>query len=72
MARKGKYFEKSIKQAIKDKMRVLDDFGVCEIDDTHMIMKLQDEIAKYPDKDPRIVLDSYCRPMINEVVNSWV
>ena len=72
MARKGKYFEKSIKQTIKDKMRVLDDFGICEIDDERMIIKLQDEIAKYPDKDPRVVLDSYCRPMINEMVNSWV
>lgn len=72
MARKGKYFEKSVKQAIKDKMRVLDDFGICKIDDANMIIKLQDEIAKYPDKDPRIVLDSYCRPMINEMINSWV
>lgn len=71
MARKGKYSEKSTKQTIKDKMRVLDDFGICDIDDKNMIAKLQDEIAKYPDKDPRIVLDTYCRSMIHKKVNSW-
>lgn len=71
MGRKGKCSEKSVKQAIKDKMRCLDDFGICDIDDKNMIAQLQDEIAKYPDKDPRIVLDTYCRPMIQRKVNSW-
>ena len=71
MGSKGKYSEKSTKQVVKDKMRVLDDFGICDVNNKDMIVKLQDEIAKYPDKDPRIVLDAYCRPMIHKKVNSW-
>lgn len=71
MGRKGKCSEKSVKQAIKDKMRCLDDFGICDINNKDMIAELEGEIAKHPNKDPRIVLDMYCRPMIQAKVNSW-
>lgn len=71
MSSKGKCSEKSAKQVVKDKMRILDDFGVCDINNKDMIAELEGEIAKHPNKDPRIVLDTYCRPMIQAKVNSW-
>lgn len=57
---------------VKDKMRVLSDFGICEMDDAKMKARLEEEIRNHPDKDPRTVLDLYCRPMIQAVANSWV
>lgn len=60
------------KSIIKNKMRCLNDFGICSQNDAEMIAKLEKAIADSPDKDPRIVLDIYCRPMIQAKVNSWV
>lgn len=64
-------FNKSIKNIINDKMRCLDDFGICGKDDKAMREKLNQVIIDNPDKDPRCVLDYYCRPMIQAKVNSW-
>lgn len=60
------------KSVIKDKMRVLSDFGICDPDDQRMIAKLEAAIAEKPNKDPREVLDHCCRPMIQARVMSWV
>lgn len=56
---------------INEKMRCLSDFGICDIHDKEMKKRLKEAIAKKPDKDPREVLDYFCRPMIHEVLNSW-
>ena len=48
--------QSSIKEVIKYKMRLLDDFGICD---------------KHDNKDPREVADIYCRPMVQAVVNRW-
>lgn len=61
----------SIKSIIKDKMRVLDDFGICERNDKEMQEELALQIREHPDRDPREVLDYYCRPMIQMVANGW-
>lgn len=63
--------ENKYKSLIKDKMRCLDDFGICEKDDQTMIKKLEKAIADNPGKDPRTVLDICCRPMIQAKANSW-
>lgn len=61
---------------IRDKMRCLDDFGICARNDKEMIAELREvldrELAKNPGKDPEVILDIYCRPMIQQKVNSWV
>lgn len=62
--------EASIRQVVKDKMRVLDDFGICDRHDKEM-KKLEQAIANKPDKNPREVLDYYCRPLIQAKANSW-
>lgn len=59
------------KRCIKDKMRVLADFGICYRYDKNMEKKLVQAILDHPNKDPREVLDYYCRPMIQAVMNSW-
>ena len=56
---------------VKEKMRVLSDFGICDKYDETMRKRLFQEIQDKPDKDPREVLDAYCRPMIQKEVNSW-
>ena len=61
-----------IKKAINDKMRVLEDFGICTRRDTDMRRKLAAAIDAKPDKDPDEVLDYFCRPMIQAVANSWI
>lgn len=71
MNKGSKYTKKSINQAVKDKMRCLDDFYICDKDDPVMEARLRHVIAEHPDKDPREVLDYYCRPMIQEKMNSW-
>lgn len=71
MASAGKYTKKSIDQAIKDKMRCLDDFYICDRYDPEMIAKLKQVVAEHPDKDPREVLDYYCRGMIQAKAKSW-
>lgn len=67
----GKYSKRSVDQAVKDKMRCLDDFRICDRCDQNMKAKLERAIAENPDKDPREVLDRFCRPMIQAKVNSW-
>lgn len=72
--RKGEidiYNKSGVNQVIKDKMHCLSDFGICEWDDRNMKAKLVEVINNNPDKDPREVLDCYCRPMIQAVVFSW-
>lgn len=63
--------ETSVKQIIKDKMQVLDDFNICERNDKEMKEELARVIAENPGKDPREVLDYYCRPMIQMTANRW-
>lgn len=57
---------------IRDKMRCLDDFGICARNDKEMIAELGEVLDKNPGKDPEVVLDIYCRPMIQAKINSWV
>jgi len=66
-----KYYMVNAKQAVKDKMRVLSDFGICSRSDKDMIARLQQAIKEKPDKDPREVLDYFCRKIIQDKVNSW-
>ena len=61
----------SVKKVINKKMQCLNDFNICSKDDADMIAKLQKIIDDNPEKDPRRVLDYYCRPMIQAMVNSW-
>ena len=56
---------------VKEKMKVLDDFGICDKNDKSMIAKLEQVVKDHPEKDPREALDYYCRPMIQSKVNSW-
>ena len=56
---------------VKEKMKVLDDFGICDKNDKSMIAKLEQVVKDHPEKDPREALDYYCRPMIQAKVNSW-
>lgn len=62
---------KSIKTIINEKMRCLDDFGVCSYNDKEMRDKLKKAIAKYPDKTPQEAIDYYCRPLIYNKVWSY-
>lgn len=59
------------KTIIKEKMQCLDDFGICDKHDKDMIAKLEKAIDENPDKDPQVVVDILCRPMIQAKVNSW-
>lgn len=68
---KARKSDKSIKALIDYKMRLLYDFGVCERYDTEMKANLMAAIEARPDVDPQVVLDSYCRPIISKVMNSW-
>lgn len=61
-----------IKHLIREKMKVLSDFNICGKNDENMIKKLEEVIRNNPEKDPRYVLDYYCRPMIQAKVNSWL
>lgn len=63
--------QSSIKEVIKCKMRLLDDFVICDKHNKEMEAKIAKAINDRPDKDPREVADIYCRPMIQAVVNSW-
>ena len=62
---------KSIKTIINEKMRCLDDFGVCSYKDAEMREKLMEAIAKNPDKTPQEAIDYYCRPLIYNKVWSY-
>ena len=61
----------SVKKVINKKMQCLNDFNICNKDDANMIAKLQKIIDDNPEKDPQRVVDYYCRPMIQAMVNSW-
>ena len=61
----------SIKTIINEKMRCLDDFGVCSYNDKEMRDRLRKAIAKYPDKTPQQAIDYYCRPLIYNKVWSF-
>lgn len=61
-----------IKHLIREKMKVLSDFNICSKNDENMIKKLEEVICNNPEKDPRHVLDYYCRPMIQAKANSWL
>ena len=61
----------SLSCVVNEKMRVLSDFGICDKYDETMKKRLFQTIQDSPDKDPREVLDAYCRPMIQKEVNSW-
>lgn len=60
-----------VKKTIKTKMRTLADFDICDANDAEMVQRLTEEVEKHPDKDARLVLDYYCRPIIQAKVNSW-
>lgn len=62
---------KGINKLVNEKMRCLDDFGICSKSDNSMKNKLLRAINENPDKDPQRVLDYYCRPLIQKKVNSW-
>lgn len=62
---------KGVNHIISDKMRCLSDFDICNRRDKEMRAKLEKVIAENPYKDPREVLDYFCRPMIQAKVNSW-
>lgn len=63
--------KRACNQIIKNKMRCLSDFGICDERDKYMRAKLEQAIVEKPDKDPQEVLDSFCRPMIQAKINSW-
>lgn len=62
---------KTIKKMINEKMRLLDDFRICAYDDAAMRKKLEQVIKERPDVEPRIVLDSYCKQLLQEAMNNW-
>lgn len=62
---------KHVNFLIREKMHVLEDFDICKKDDENMKKKLEEAIANNPNRDPREVLDYYCRPIIQSKVNSW-
>ena len=72
LAENGTKFRKSIKAMINEKMKVLDDFGICDRHDKEMRKKLRKAVENKPDKDPRETLDYVCRPLIQAKVNSWI
>ena len=61
----------NIKRIIDDRMRVLDDFFICDKHDERMRSMLANAIAEKPDRDPEEVLEFFCRPMIQAKINSW-
>ena len=65
----GRY--KDIQRLIREKMNVLQDFYICKKDDQEMHRKLEEAIQNNPNRDPREVLDYYCRPIIQSKVDSW-
>ena len=68
----GSVNNRSVTSIIKDKMRCLEDFDICNRDDKEMIASLEKAVAANPEKDPQLVVDMYCRKMIQDKINSWV
>ena len=62
----------SVKRLVAERMQVLDDFGICDKHDEKMKKMLENAVADRPDKDPELVLEMFCRPMIQDKINSWV
>ena len=67
----GSSDNRSATSIIKDKMRCLEDFDICNRDDEEMIASLEKAVAANPEKDPQLVVDMYCRGIIQEKVMSW-
>ena len=67
----GSRSTRSVNSIIKDKMRCLEDFDICNRDDEEMIASLEKAVAANPEKDPQLVVDMYCRGIIQEKVMSW-
>lgn len=65
-------FNKSVTAMINEKMKVLDDFGVCSKKDPEMRATLREEIESQPNRDPRTVIDQFCRPLIQAKIRSWL
>lgn len=65
-------FSKSVNAMINKKMKVLDDFGVCSKKDSEMRAKLREKIESQPNRDPRTVIDQFCRPLIQAKIRSWL
>ena len=60
-----------VERIIREKMRALGDFGICKENDQHMKDTLYNVVKRNQNKDPQYVLDYYCRPMIQDKINSW-
>lgn len=69
--RTGRKNGNSIKTMINEKMQLLSDFNICRKDDTQMRRNLENAVRDNPDRDPQVVLDSYCRPLIHKMIDSW-
>lgn len=67
----GSRSNRSVNSVIKDKMQCLEDFDICNKDDEEMIASLEKAVAANPEKDPQLVVDMYCRGIIQEKVMSW-
>lgn len=67
----SKQYKGAVNKAIRDKMVCLDDFGICSKNDKEMRKKLEQAVAEKPNKDPREVLDYFCRSMIHAKINGW-
>lgn len=63
---------KTVNAIIKEKMKVLEDFGICVRYDETIREKLKKAIEDRPEKDPREVVDYVCRPWIHAKINSWI
>lgn len=61
----------TVKSMITDKMQLLDDFEICQKTDKEMREKLMKVVTSNSDKDPRVVLDSYCRRLLHKKMESW-
>lgn len=66
------YYSRTVNAIIKEKMKVLEDFGICVRYDQAVREQLKKAIEDRPDKDPREVIDYVCRPWIHAKINSWV
>ena len=60
-----------VERIIREKMRALGYFGICKVNDLRMTDTLYNVVKRNPNKDPQYVLDYYCRPMIQDKINSW-
>lgn len=66
------YYTRTVNATINEKMKVLEDFGICGRHDKTIREKLKKAIEDRPEKDPREVIDYVCRPWIQAKINSWI